>query len=483
MKFSEQEIIDGVLAEFYLLCAIPHGSGNERALADHLEQRLAALGAQVHRDAIGNIWADLPGTPGLEAAPVTALQAHMDMVCAAGTPSFDALTSPVEPRVEDGWLCTGGRSSLGADCGAGVALMLWLAGQDIPHPPLRLILTVQEEIGLIGAREIPAESVAGVQSFINLDGFVLDRILVGAAGGMREHYARAMETVRAPAGRAYRITIDGLAGGHSGFDIVHRRGNALIWMGELLRRLQTKTPFAIASLQGGEAFNAIAYQCRAEIITAVHAGKALDEFAQDILQRHRATDPDARITAEPCDPADRVWAGGVTMGLLNLLGGFADGVYAMHPEMPGTVSDSSNLGRVYVENDALCLDAMIRAMDRTAEYALHQSHTLVAGMCGFAGTVRSRYPAWPAAPHSALCERMARLHRRYVPGGPQILAQHVGLEPSYFLEKNPHMDCIGLGMDIAGCHSPQERWRLASIPPLARMLADYLAAADTGKTD
>lgn len=475
MELSDAQIIEGVLAEFYPLCAIPHGSGNERAAADYLENRLRALGARVQRDGLHNLWADVPAAPGREGEPVAALQAHIDMVCAAGQEGYDPRTSPIEARVQDGWLSAGGRSSLGADCGAGVALILWLLGQRLSHPPLRVLLTTQEEVGMNGVQALDPGSVAGVRDFINLDGFVLDRVVAGSAGGTREHYARPLETVPAPAGKAYRITLSGLAGGHSGFDIGQKRGNAVLWMGEMLRRLQTRTPFAIASFAGGGAFNAIPYQCEAEIVAAVSIEDAVEEFARDITRRHAHTDPKAAFSVQPCPMPARVWTGEITGGLLTLLGGFADGVYAMHPALPGTVSDSSNLGRVYEEDGALCLDAMIRFMDETAEAALRQSHRLVAAMCGFAGAVRTRYPAWPLRPQSALAARMQALYRRHLGRAPQVAAQHVGLEPSYFLAKNPEMDCVSLGMDIEGCHSPDERWRLASIPPLARVLAEYLS--------
>lgn len=471
----KQKIIAGVVSEFMPLCAIPHGSCNEKAVSDYLAERLTALGASVKRDAAWNIWADVPATPGRENDPAVALQAHMDMVCAVGAPDYRPQTDPIAAREQDGWLSTGGRSSLGADCGAGVALILWLLGHAGSHPPLRVIFTAKEEIGLLGAQEIPQESVAGVSALINLDGFVHSRVLIGAAGGLREHYARQMETVPAPAGKAYEITLSGFTGGHSGFDIDKKRVNAIILMGEVLRRLQTKTPFAIASFTGGEAFNAIPYRCTARIVSAVSIDAAVQEIAGEIAERHQATDPHGKLEARPCEHPERVWAGSVTSGFLTLLGGFADGVYAMHPELPGTVSDSSNLGHVYEENGVLYLDAMIRFMDKQAEYALHQSHMLVANMCGFAGVVRSRYPEWPAKLHSDLVQRMAALYKGQTGEDAQVIAQHVGLEPSFFLEKNPEMDCVCLGMEIEGCHSPDERWRLDSIPTLAHMLFDYLA--------
>ena len=138
---TDRKIIDGVLIN-YASCAIPHGSGNERALSDYLAGRLTALGAQVKRDAAWSIWADVPASNGREQQAVVALQAHMDMVCAAGAPDYRPYIDPIAAAERDGWLSTGGRSSLGADCGAGVALILWLLGQEISHPPLRIIFTV-----------------------------------------------------------------------------------------------------------------------------------------------------------------------------------------------------------------------------------------------------------------------------------------------------------------------------------------------------
>lgn len=474
MEFSDAQIIDGVLAEFMPLCAIPHASRQEKAISDYLMKRLQDLGAAVERDSIYNIWASVPATKGRENEPIVALQAHMDMVCAAGVPDYDAKTSPIAAVRQDGWLSTNGRSSLGADCGAGVAMILWLLAQDFPHPPLRVIFTVREEIGLAGARDMAPECVAGVKSFINLDGFALKRILIGAAGGLREHYGRAITYASAPSGQAYRVTISGLTGGHSGFDIGSKRANAILCMGDFLRQMQTQIPFALVSLRGGEAFNAIPYQCEAVIVATAPIDGLIAEFGKELRRRHGHTDPNATIAAQPCDMPEKAWTTGVAASTLTLLGGFADGVYAMHPELPDTVSDSSNLGRIYVEDDTVCLDAMIRSMDVEAEKALHHSHEMTAGMCGFIGRILTQYPAWPAAPHSELATKMQELYRKYGEGEPEIIAQHVGLEPSYFQAMNPEMNSVCMGMEIHGCHSPEERWKLDSIPTLGRMLMEYL---------
>ncbi len=475
MNRTDEQIIQGVLDEFMQICAIPHGSGQEKQLADMLQARLQRLGAAVRRDGLHNLWASLPASPGCPDQPVIALQAHLDMVCAGD------MTGGVQPvRQAGGWLSTGGKSTLGADCGAGMALILWLLEQDLPHPPLRILLTAQEEIGINGARELPAESVQGVRDLINLDGFALSRILAGAAGGLREQYARPLALVPAPAGKAYRVALSGLSGGHSGFDIGEKRGNAILWLGALLRKLQTRMPFAIGSFTGGHAFNAIPYDSEAVIVTGSAAEEPLREFAQELFAKYHATDPNAQLTVQPCAAPAQVWSGADMGCLLTMLGGFADGVYQRGAD--GQVRDSSSLGRVYEADGQIFLDAMIRFMDPAAEAALRQSHSLVAASCGFACVHSTRYPVWEEKQDSPLIGQMQALHRQYTGEQAQVVCQHVGLELSYFCEKNPAMQCVSLGMDIEGCHSPAERWRLDSIPPLARMLAAYLeGAADAAK--
>ena len=262
------QIINQVLEEFYKLCEIPHQPKNEKQLSDMLKKYLAEFSENILQDDLGNIWADIPASNGFENMPRIALQAHIDMVYAVG--QNPDKTGKILTKIENGCLTTGGTSSLGADCGAGVAVIFWLL-KNIKHCPLRVILTVQEEIGLVGASKISNESVENINYLINLDGFSANRLIIGAAGGMREHFSRPMQLVNSPDGKSYEITISGLSGGHSGFDIDKNRGNAVLILGEILRKLQTKTPFAVAHFEGGETFNAIPYTASAKIITAISA--------------------------------------------------------------------------------------------------------------------------------------------------------------------------------------------------------------------
>lgn len=465
-----------VCALFGWLCQTPHPSCGEAALRDKIADRLRGLGLHPWSDARGNLVCDLPASPGQEQAPRTAIQAHIDMVCAVGNTDYVPERDPIRPLVRDGFLCTAGESSLGADCGAGAAVMLWLAEHPAPcRPPLRLLFTVEEEIGLGGARDLDPACLDGVRYLINTDGFHWGRIVIGAAGGVREHYTRALTQSDAPElpnGRAYRLKISGLRGGHSGFDIGKSRGNALILLGELLREIRMESPYALMNLSGGTAFNAIPYEATADILSIAPAQDAIEQIWEKMYTRIQKNDPDARLDITEIDIPDRVWSGDIASGLLTVLGGFADGVYAKHAS--GVVSDSSNLGHIYQKDGLVCMDAMLRCMDVQAEHALHTSHRTVCAMCGFAGQVVSRYLAWPAQEDGRLQTLAAQCYEEITGQQPEITVQHVGLEPSHLLAKNEQMECICVGMELLDCHSPQERWKLDTIEPFVHMIERLL---------
>ena len=153
-----------ILEQFAWLCQTPHPSGKEAALRGRIIDRLRGQGLSPWTDVRGNLVCDLPASPGCIQGPLTAVQAHLDMVCAAGSAAYVPERDPIKPIERDGFLCTAGESSLGADCGAGAAVILWLAEHpDLPHLPLRLLFTVEEEIGLRGAQEMDPTCVAGVR--------------------------------------------------------------------------------------------------------------------------------------------------------------------------------------------------------------------------------------------------------------------------------------------------------------------------------
>ncbi len=460
---------------FEWLCQTPHPPRGEQALAQKIIDRLTENGLHAWQDARGNVFCDLPAARGRENEPCVGLQAHLDMVCAVGSESYVPERDSICPTEKDGWLCTAGESSLGADCGAGVAVMLWMAEHAEDRPPVCLIFTVEEEIGLLGAQELDSKGLAGVRYLINTDGFHWGRIVTGSASGVREEYTRSLalaDAPKLPKGQAYRLTLDGFRGGHSGFDIGRKHENALVLMGELLRELRMESPFALIDFEGGAAFNAIPYRCCAEVLTIAPVREVIELIAARIQERWQVHEPNGKLTIEEIELPQKVWNGDAASGLLTVLGGFADGVYAMHESIPDAVADSSNLGHVYVKDGVIYLDAMIRCMDEQAEHALQTSHRAVAGMCGFVGKVTSRYPAWKDQQDGHLRKTAATCYQKITGQEPEIMVQHVGLEPSLLLEKNPEMECICVGMELADCHSPKERWRLDTIVPFVQMLCE-----------
>lgn len=473
----QNQIEQQVREIFAWLCQIPHPPKKEQALAQKIIERLSEQGLHPWQDARGNVFCDLPATLGRETELCIALQAHLDMVCAVGSETYVPERDPIHLVEREGWLCTNGESSLGADCGAGVAVMLWIAEHLEDHPHVRLIFTVEEEIGLLGAQELDSKGVADVHYLINTDGFRWGRIVTGSASGVRERYTRTLTLADAPAlpnGRAYRLTLDGFHGGHSGFDMARKHENAVILMGELLRELRMESPFALVHFEGGTAFNAIPYACTAEVLAIAPVKEVIEQLAEPMKARWQAHEPAGKLTVEEIPLPEKVWNGDAASGLLTVLGGFADGVYAMHEAIPNAVADSSNLGHVYAADGVLHLDTMIRCMNQSAEQALKTSHRAVAGMCGFTGTVMSRYPAWSSQEEGHLCQTAAAAYQCVTGQTAEITVQYVGLEPSMLLEKNPEMECICIGMELADCHSPKERWRIDTIEPFVHMLCEIL---------
>lgn len=473
--YSDRQIIDGVLEEFAVVCSVAHPSGHENALAALLEKRLISRGLTVHRDAAGNLWADLPASPECADAPLIALQAHLDMVPVSGAADYDPLRDPVRFVEQDGWLSTGGRSTLGADCGAGLAVMLWLTARtSLPHPRLRLIMTVGEETGLTGARALDPAALADVRELINLDGFADDLLIAGAAGGLRERFSRPFGWTAPPAGQAWRLTVRGLTGGHSGYDIAKSRANANVLMAALLERLDAVRPVALFGFEGGTAFNAIPTACTADVVADGPVEAICARFSADMAAPYHETDPKGCVIAEPLPLPAQVWRAEDSRALLSLLEGLSDGVLHWQERETGLPSLSSNLGRVYAAGNVLYTDVMVRAVDADAQDAVHTARCALAERCGFDTAVYGSYPAWPLSAENTLVRGLDRCFHR-VGRRMTVGAEHVGLEVSLLREKNPQMRCVSLGMRLEDCHSTAERWRLDTIPPLVRALTAYLA--------
>ena len=464
---TRADITAGVITTFRTLSRHPHPSHHEEEVGQDYMEFLRGLGLSPVRDGAGNVMANCPATPGREGEPLLILQGHMDMVCAVAPGSgFDPLTHPVTILEREGYLCTDRRSSLGADNGLGNAAALWVVQQGISHGPLRFLFTVAEEMGLEGAKAVDPTWLAGADYLLNTDGFHLGKAIVGSAGGRRECWKRTLDACPAPAGAAWRISLTGGAGGHSGDDIHLGRVNPIQ---VLAAYLKDRTALAVAGFTGGSAFNAIPAAAEAVVV-----GQRPDLAALEAaLLPFRATDPNLKLDLSPADRPERVWTEPFRRDVLDLLTALGHGVYAMDPQFPGVVGASANLGVAEQEGDAFAVRLFLRSARREDEEAMAADNRRLAEQAGFSLKVTG-YPGWPGDKNNPLARALDRVYRVQTGRGLEVSAVHVGLEPSVLREKAPGLVMASTGPEILDAHSVDERAPLAGLADYALLLAGLL---------
>ncbi len=464
-----------ILQEFNRLSAIPRPSGGEAQIAAYIADALAALGLHPEMDGAHNLRCLLPPSPGREHEAGLILQAHTDMVCAADPagdyrPGLD----PITPVPDGEWLRSDGRSSLGADNGMAVALMLWLAkAQPVPHGPVLLLFTACEERGLLGARALSPAWLTGFRYCINLDAFRGDAAIFASAGGLRQSWSRPVRPVPCRKKHGFTVTLSGLTGGHSGFDIHRGRLNAL----DALLRFVLPAPWEIGFLTGGSDYNAIPTSASAWVATDDADGlcSRVDAWRQGLLAAHRQTDPALTVTAERCPPPAEVWPEDTRQALGAFFTVLPQGVQRMREDCLDAVADSGNPAVLTQTAGVLTLRHFSRCARQETLEQRRREEELLAAEHGFTLVESSGYAPWNGAPDSPLLHRVTAVMEAETGQTPTLAALHVGLECSLLLEKAPRLTGVSLGFDIADAHSPSERVRLASIPRLARIICRLLA--------
>ena len=300
---------------FEELCAIPHGSGNTKAVSDWCAAFARARGLEYHQDALNNIIIIKEAAPGYEGAEPVILQGHLDMVCEKepGCPK-DLEREGLDLEV-DGDFVTARGTTLGGDDGIAVAMALALLdARDIPHPRLEVVLTVDEEVGMLGAAALDVSPLRG-RTLINLDSEEEGVFTVSCAGGNRTECILPVK--REPfSGTVLTVTVGGLTGGHSGTEIHRGRANANVLLGRCLRAVSARTELRLGEAAGGSKDNAIPTESRAQIVVSDEAAAraALGELEADLRREHRTTDPELFLRAEPShwegSPMDRAGTGG-----------------------------------------------------------------------------------------------------------------------------------------------------------------------------
>ena len=462
---------------FEAICAIPHGSRNTKQISDYLVAFAKEHGLGYQQDEQNNVILFGPGTCGMENHAPVILQGHMDMVC-----EKDA-DCPIDMEIQGLELCHDDKyvfargTTLGGDDGIAVAYALALLADDtIPHPPLEVIITVDEEIGMLGADAIDLSALKG-RTMINLDSEDEGVFTVSCAGG-------ATATISLPADRkavygpCIRLSVDRLGGGHSGAEIHKNRANANKVMGEFMNRIQKLMPLCLTSLTGGTKDNAIPRSCQATLVAMGIQPERINTIAEELQAEIRETydEPDATIQAFDVDAlGGNGLSTQATAKVIGLLCAVPNGVQAMSGDMEGLVQTSLNLGVAKLGERFNVTFSVRSSVNSEKEKLLNKLKTLAEFYEG-TYTQAGEYPAWEFKKDSVLRDTMVRIYREMFGKEPEVLAIHAGLECGLLGEKLPGLDCVSIGPQMHDIHTTREKLDIASTERTWRFLLEVLKA-------
>ena len=466
-----------VFSYFEEICAIPHGSRNTKAISDYLVDFAKARNLRYIQDEVNNVIIFQDGTCGYENHEPVILQGHMDMVC-----EKDA-SCPLDMAVDgldvthDGVSVFAKGTTLGGDDGIAVAYALALLDDtSIPHPPLEVVITVDEEIGLLGAAAIDLSQLKG-RMLLNLASEDEGIFTVSCAGG-----APATISMEAPRRAVYgpciRLVVDGLQGGHSGAEIHKNRANANKIMGEFLHRIQMIMPLCLTSFAGGSKDNAIPRSCQ---VIAVAMGINLERIngIADTLQaevRAQYDEPEATVQAFDLDAlGGNALPTEVTAKVIALLCSTPNGVQAMSEEMPGLVQTSLNMGIAKL-GSTMSMTFSVRSSVNHEKQALLDKLKELAAFHDASYSQMGEYPAWEYKADSKLRDIMVETYTRMYGKEPQVLAIHAGLECGLLGEKIPGLDCVSIGPQMHDIHTSREKLNIASTARTWEFLLEVLKA-------
>lgn len=479
MKNLEPALLWGF---FHEITQIPRPSKKEERIREFLQAFGGQFQLETKTDSAGNIIIAKPATPGYEQRKKIILQSHMDMVCEKNSDvEFNFDTDPIRTYIEDDWVKAQG-TTLGADNGIGMAIMLAvLASTDLKHPALECLFTVDEETGLTGAFALEKNFLSG-DVLINLDSEDDGEIFVGCAGGIDTTATLPYAPEESPAGYfTFSVTVKGLTGGHSGDDINKGRGNANKILNRYLWQVNRQMDLRLHSFDGGNLRNAIPREATA-VVSVPFAEKEtvrvlINQYIAETEKEFANVEPNMQIVLEsetqPATAIDKK----TSNALLNALYACPHGVIAMSNDMPGLVETSTNLASVKMKPDnTILITTSQRSSVEAVKYDTANQVEAVMLLAGATATHGDGYPGWKPNLKSEILDVAKATYKQLFDAEPKVRAIHAGLECGLFLEKYPHLDMISIGPQMYGVHSPDERLSISSTQKCWKWLTGILAA-------
>lgn len=468
-----------VFKYFREICRIPHGSGNVEQISNYCVDFAKEHGLEYRQDESFNIIIWKKGTAGYENSKPVILQGHLDMVAVKEDGCEKNMeTDGLDLQLNDGFL-EANQTSLGGDDGIAIAYSLALLDSDeIPHPPLEAVFTVNEEIGMLGAAAMELSDLKG-KTMLNIDSEEEGIFLAGCAGGATVRCNIPLKRIKEQ-GIKRTVTLKNLTGGHSGVEIICQRANANVLMGRILLELGKNLNVSVISICGGEKDNAIAKVGRLELLIAPEDNELFDAVMKDIVEtikhEYESTDPHMEIAAaqEASVSEYSVYHGSVSMKLMLALVHLPNGVMKMSNDIPGLVQTSLNLGIIAENEDAVQLCYSVRSsMSSEKEWLIDRIYSLVEFLGGTCST-EGQYPAWEYRKDSPLRDLMMTVYEELYGKKPVIQTIHAGVECGIMAEKIPGLDCISFGPDIIDIHTTKERLDVASVERTWKMILEVL---------
>lgn len=461
---------------FEEICSIPHGSGNTDRMSDYLVNFAKERNLEYHQDKLKNVIIIKEATEGYENVEPILLQGHMDMVAVSNEDTDIDMTKDGLRLAVDGDYVYAEGTSLGGDDGIAVAYALAiLDGDKISHPRLEVILTVEEEVGMDGAREIDL-SMCKAKRMLNIDSEEEGVLLTSCAGGATLEAGIPFER-RVHEGNDYYLAVTGLQGGHSGAEIHLERGNANIILARVLHRVARKVSLHIYEIRGGQKENAIPNKAEASFIMKekYHEDfmKEFESIKEELCNELKVREPGFQLILKKgeIDSQNCIVHEDITK-VLELALTLPCGIMGMSASVEGLVETSLNLGILRCVEDKIFLRYAVRSSVASQRDYLLGKMVILCRTYGAKYDIRGVYPGWEYKVDSKLREKMQSIYKRMYGKEMEVQAIHAGLECGFFADKIPDLDCVSLGPDMMGVHTTKEKLSISSV----KRVWEYLLA-------
>ena len=469
-----------VWKNFHSITQIPRPSGKKEEIGKFLVDFGKSLGLEAMQDEIGNVLVRKPATSGMENRKSVILQAHMDMVPQKNSDvKHDFEKDPIQTIVDGEWV-RANNTTLGADNGIGVAAaMAVLESTDIPHPAIEMFITADEETGMYGAFGLQPDFLQG-DILINMDSEDEGELYVGCAGGLDANITFRYKEEEMPADDvAFKVSLTGLKGGHSGVDIHLQRANANKLIFRFLKEAVAEREVRLCSIECGNLRNTIPREGFA-VITVPKGNEeslleAVAEFETLFIEEYKGVEDSIRFTAEKTEKVSGLMPEEVQDDLINAVTACPNGVYRFIDDVPDVVETSNNLAIVSSDGGKIEVKCLIRSSVESRKEELASMIESLFSLAGAKVEFSGDYPGWEPNLESPILKEMTKIYERDFGEAPKIMIIHAGLECGILGRNYPDMDMISFGPTIRFPHSPDEKVNIETVQKFWKYLKATLA--------